>query len=87
MSVVGTAHPEILRLISATRESMMAGIAVCKPGVPINKIGEACYNVAQKHGFGMCQEFSGHGIGSAMHLPPPILHVPNEVDTIMAPGM
>lgn len=87
MAVVGTPHPEVERLISATREAVREGIKVCGPGIKMKEVGAACEAVAEKHGFAICHEFVGHGIGRHMHMPPPVYHTRNDLDFTMKPGM
>jgi methionine aminopeptidase len=38
-------------------------------------------------GYGIATEFCGHGIGEQMHMPPPILHIPNDNAEPMQVGM
>lgn len=87
MAVVGTPHADVSRLVAATREALRAGISVCAPGNRVREIGAACHAVATKHGFGVCEEFAGHGIGRQMHMPPAVVHVPNNIEYLMVPGM
>lgn len=87
MAVVGTPHPDVEKLITATREALSEGIKVCRPGSRMKEVGAACEAVAEKYGFAICHEFVGHGIGRQMHMPPPVYHSHNSVDIIMQPGM
>mmetsp|Transcript_5056 Transcript_5056/g.4988 ORF Transcript_5056/g.4988 Transcript_5056/m.4988 type:complete len:144 (+) Transcript_5056:482-913(+) len=88
MAMIGNSHPEeIVKLVNTTRESVAEAIKICKPGTPINKVGEVIEKYVNDRGFGVCQEFCGHGIGRHMHIPPPVLFNKNVVETIMRPGM
>lgn len=61
-------------LMEATRQSLLAAIAVMKPGARIGDIGYAVQSYVEPLGFGVVREYVGHGIGREMHEPP---EVPN----------
>jgi methionyl aminopeptidase len=71
---VGAPPEPVQRLIDATREAMMAGIAAAVPGNHIEDISAAVEAVAARAGLGVIRQFVGHGIGTAMHEEP---QVPN----------
>lgn len=83
MACAGEVDPMIARLLATTHESLQAGIDAAKPGKPVSDIGKACDSVAKKNGFAICHEFCGHGIGHAMHVAPPVIHVPNDIAFIL----
>ena len=72
--IVGTANPEDLRVIRATEEALVAGIAAATVGNAIGDISAAIGDVADKNGYGVNLDFGGHGVGREMHGDP---HVPN----------
>ena len=67
---VGTVSPEVGRLLKVTEESMWAGISAARPGNRLGDIGHAVQSVAQRAGFGVVRDYTGHGIGRAMHEDP-----------------
>ncbi len=71
---VGVPPEPVRRLIEATQEAMMAGIAAAVPGNHIEDISAAVEDVARPYGFGIIRQFVGHGIGTEMHEEP---QVPN----------
>jgi methionyl aminopeptidase len=71
---VGRVSNEAVRLLTATREALEAGIACCVPGMRLGDIGAAVQRVAEGAGFSVVREYVGHGIGRAMHEDP---QVPN----------
>jgi len=73
-------------LVSATDEALEAGIAVCGPGKPLKVIGKAIHAVADKRGYSVSSQFTGHGIGEVFHRSPWILHHRNEEPGVMLPG-
>jgi methionyl aminopeptidase len=77
---VGSISPEALQLLDVTRRSLAAGIEVMRPGTRLGTLSHAIQSQIEPHGFGIVREYTGHGIGRAMHEPP---QVPNfgEPDT------
>lgn len=72
--IVGDADPEDLRIIAATEEALVAGIAQAVPGNALGDISAAIGHVADAHGYSVNLDFGGHGVGRDMHGDP---HVPN----------
>jgi len=69
---VGKTTPDALKLLEVTKESLYAAISEAKPG---NRMGDVSYqlqNVAEKAGFSVLQNFSGHGIGRHLHEEPQV---------------
>ena len=69
---VGEIDPEDARLIEVTEASLAAGIAAMVPGGRLSDIGAAVQGVAEQAGFSVVREYTGHGIGMAMHEPPDV---------------
>lgn len=64
-------------LVAATEEAMWRGIAALRVGAPLGRVGEAVDDfVAQEQDgrWGLVEEYTGHGIGTAMHQPPEVLN-------------
>jgi methionyl aminopeptidase len=72
--IVGTPAEEDVRLVRATEEALVAGIAAARPGNRLGDISAAIEAVATGHGYPINTEFGGHGLGRTMHEEP---HVPN----------
>ncbi|MGB3439885.1 MAG: type I methionyl aminopeptidase [Actinophytocola sp.] len=72
---VGTAAPADEELIATTQRALDAGIAAAQPGGRLGDIGHAVGTVGRAAGYGIPQDFGGHGIGRRMHEDP---SVPNE---------
>jgi methionyl aminopeptidase len=69
--------PEDRDLVTATEESMWRGIAALAVGAPLARVGEAVDDyVSERWGgrWGLVEEYTGHGIGTAMHQPPEVLN-------------
>lgn len=75
MYLVGDKIPvKARRLVEVTYESMMAGIALVKPGACLGDIGAAIQAVAEGAGFSVVRDFCGHGIGRIFHIEPSVMH-------------
>jgi len=64
-------------LVAATEESMWRGIAALAVGQPLGRVGEAVDDyVSGEWGgrWGLVEEYTGHGIGTAMHQAPDVLN-------------
>ncbi|MEV0615606.1 type I methionyl aminopeptidase [Nonomuraea sp. NPDC050404] len=72
---IGHARAEDLKLIRVAEETLAAGIEAAVPGGRMGDIGHAMSTVGRGAGYGMQNDFGGHGIGRAMHESP---FVPNE---------
>jgi len=85
---VGEVDEESRRLIQATHECLLQGIAAVRPGRPVSDIGGAIEAQAHAGGYGVVRAFVGHGVARKFHGPP---HVPHHYDasatTVMQPGM
>ncbi|SFV20133.1 type I methionyl aminopeptidase [Micrococcus terreus] len=76
-SAEGTADPEDERLSEITRQALWHGIAAFATAKHVGEIGDAIDDfVSSQPGapLGILQDYVGHGIGSAMHLPPDVLN-------------
>ena len=73
--IVGTPDPEDERIIRATEEALVAGLAAATVGNAIGDISAAIGDVAESYGYGVNLDFGGHGVGREMHGDP---HVPND---------
>lgn len=67
MFIVGETDPDSYHLIEVTHQAMHAGISIVRPGARIYEIGKAIESVVNPHGYGIVQEFIGHGIGTQFH--------------------
>jgi methionyl aminopeptidase len=69
---VGEITPSARRLIDVTERALAAGIAAALVDNRIGDIGHAVQEVAERAGFSVVREYTGHGIGRAMHEPPDV---------------
>lgn len=61
---------EVVDLVERTRQGMWAGIRHALAGNRLGDLGAAIEAVAEPHGYGVVQEYGGHGIGRALHEDP-----------------
>ncbi|XP_044967677.1 methionine aminopeptidase 1B, chloroplastic isoform X2 [Hordeum vulgare subsp. vulgare] len=74
------------RLVKVTEECMLRGISACKHGVSFKKIGRRISEHAERHGFGVVEQFVGHGVGRVFHSQPIIYHQRNNMPGQMVEG-
>lgn len=74
MYCVGQINPQARRLVDTTYQAMWAGIRQVRPGARLGDIGQAIQQVAERAGFSVVREYTGHGIGHEMHEEPQVLH-------------
>jgi len=72
---VGEVAPETLQLMRVTEGSLWAGMAAARLGGRVSDISHAVERHVRAQGrYGILEDYTGHGIGTEMHMPP---NVPN----------
>jgi methionyl aminopeptidase len=71
---VGVISAPARALLATTRRSLEIAIAECRVGKRLGDLGAAIQRCAEDAGFSVVTDFTGHGIGTAMHEAP---EVPN----------
>ncbi len=74
---VGRVSDAARNLMAVTEESLTKGIQQVKIGGHISDIGHAVSSFVTPHGYSLVKEFTGHGVGRALHEDP---QVPNYGD-------
>lgn len=69
---VGKVTPEADRLVTITEECLEEGLKIVKAGIHLSDISSAIQQYAEKNGYSIVREFTGHGIGKEMHEDPVI---------------
>jgi len=69
-------EPSVLarRLVETTRECMLAGIRMVRPGIQLGDIGHRIQKMAEGERFSVVREYCGHGIGEGFHEEPQVVH-------------
>lgn len=71
---VGDLSADAAELSEVTRQAMWAGISAARIGGHIGDLAHAVESSVRSHkaGYGIVAEYTGHGIGTAMHQPPDV---------------
>lgn len=70
---VGTISPERAELLRACETALWHGLAQARAGARLGDISHAVEASVRRSGsYGIVEEYTGHGIGSAMHMDPPV---------------
>jgi methionyl aminopeptidase len=85
---VGIIKPELEKLLEITEKSLYIGLDQAKPGNHVSDISHAIEAFIKPYGYGIVEEFTGHGIGRELHEEPfvPNFGKPKE-GPILKPGM
>lgn len=71
--LVGEVTEELRQLSETTKAAMWAGLAQARVGNRLSDIGHAVETCIKDSGpYGIVEEYVGHGIGSSMHMHPPV---------------
>ena len=71
--VLPEADSSVLALSEATKAAMWAGLAKAREGSRLSDIGHAVETCIKDAGnYGIVEDYVGHGIGSSMHMHPPV---------------
>lgn len=71
---VGNVTDDVQKLVDTTRECLQAGLDTVRPGSRLGDIGAAIQAVAEPRGYGVVEEYTGHGIGKELHEDPTVRH-------------
>ncbi|AKK09069.1 methionine aminopeptidase, type I [Corynebacterium testudinoris] len=86
--LAGNVSEEHRLLVERTKEAMMRGIKAAKPGREINVIGRVIESYANRFGYNVVRDFTGHGVGPTFHNGLVVLHYDSTVyRDILEPGM
>ncbi len=67
---VGNVKEEVLQLLKATEEGLMAGIDQLRVGNHLEQCSGAIEDVCVKYGYGLVRQYGGHGVGKKPHEAP-----------------
>lgn len=74
--LIGEVSPAARRITQAAFDAMWLGIRSLTPYCSVLEIGRAIHRLGLERGFGIVENFQGHGIGRMFHQDPGIPHVP-----------
>ncbi|MBP5153434.1 MAG: type I methionyl aminopeptidase [Lachnospiraceae bacterium] len=70
--IIGEGTPKTRQLVQVTRDSFFAGIKMARAGNHLHDISNAIADFVEPFGFGIVEDYVGHGIGREMHEAPEI---------------
>ncbi|XAR57805.1 Methionyl aminopeptidase [Bertholletia excelsa] len=73
----GDVDDEAKNLVQVTKECLDKAISICAAGVEYKQIGKIIHDHADRHRYGVVEQFVGHGVGCVFHADPVILHYRN----------
>ncbi|WP_151548788.1 MULTISPECIES: type I methionyl aminopeptidase [Corynebacterium] len=86
--LAGDVSEEHRLLVERTKEAMMRGIKVAKPGREVNVIGRVIESYAKRFGYSVVRDFTGHGVGPTFHNGLVVLHYDSQAyRDVLEPGM
>lgn len=87
--LIGTVSDETKQLVQGAFNAMWLGIRTIRPCSCVMEIGLAIARFGRERGFGVVENFQGHGIGRMFHQDPGIPHVPfrKSRKDILVPGV
>ncbi|MBY6350213.1 type I methionyl aminopeptidase [Rhodococcoides corynebacterioides] len=86
--LAGDVSEEARLLVERTHEATMRAIKAVKPGRALNVVGRVIESYANRFGYGVVRDFTGHGVGTTFHNGLVVLHYDEpSVETIIEPGM
>ena len=86
--LAGDVSEEHRLLVERTHEATMRAIKAVKPGRQLSAVGRVIESYANRFGYNVVRDFTGHGIGPTFHNGLVVLHYDQPaVDTVLEPGM
>ena len=71
---VGSISKEDQQLLQVTHDSLFKGLEQVREGVHLGDVSAAIGNYASSFGYGVVEEFTGHGVGRKLHEDPAIFN-------------
>jgi len=86
--LAGAVSEEHRLLVERTEEATMRAIKAVKPGRALSVVGRVIESYANRFGYTVVRDFTGHGIGTTFHNGLVVLHYDKpDVDTVLEPDM
>ena len=88
MFIIGKTTPEKEQLVRVAKECLEVGAEAAKPWGYVGDIGHAVQKHAEKYGYGVVRDLTGHGVGLHFHEDPEGSHVGHRnTGMLLVPGM
>ena len=72
--VVGEVSKDVEKLLEVTQGALYEGISKVKPGARLGDVESAIGEYIKPYGYGILEQYTGHGIGRSMHEEPAIFN-------------
>ena len=83
----GKVNKEVHELNTVTRECLYFGIDAVKAGDRLLQVSRAVERHAKDHGYGIVNEYCGHGVGFELHENPQVPNTPHGANPKMSNGI
>jgi methionyl aminopeptidase len=88
MYLIGDVSPEMKRLVQVTRECRDIGVQTAQPWTQLGDVGAAIQEHAEKNGYSVVRDLTGHGVGLQFHEDPDVNHFGKRgTGMLIVPGM
>ncbi|MDR0895493.1 MAG: type I methionyl aminopeptidase [Prevotellaceae bacterium] len=88
MFLIGNVSPEMQRLVQVTRECRDIGVQTAQPWTQLGDVGAAIQEHAEKNGYSVVRDLTGHGVGMQFHEDPEVNHFGKRgTGMLIVPGM
>ena len=88
MFIIGKTTPEKEQLVRVAKECLEVGAEAAKPWGYVGDIGHAVQKHAEKYGYGVVRDLTGHGVGLHFNEDPEVSHVGHRnTGMLLVPGM
>jgi methionyl aminopeptidase len=71
---VGVLAPEVKKFVDHAEKALEVGINAAQPGNKLGDVGYAIQTYVESHGYSVVRDYTGHGVGFAVHEDPVVLH-------------
>lgn len=72
--LIGDVPDEVVELVKLTKEAFYKGLEMARAGNHLGDVSHAIGKHAAKNNLGIVREFTGHGVGKALHEDPPVFN-------------
>jgi len=71
---VGVLPDEVKTFVDHAEKALLIGINAALPGKKLGDVGSAIQTYVESHGYSVVRDYTGHGVGFAVHEDPVVLH-------------
>jgi len=60
--------------IETAKKALYSAIEIAQPGTYLSELGKTIQRIAEKNGYSVVRDLTGHGVGKGLHEDPPVLN-------------